>query len=518
MTGAHRRGLWTWAAVGVLILVAGLTAWRYRLPALADLSADGFSGARAMVTLKRLLPDDEPHPRGSAAQAEVIGRLLEILGELGLESEVQKAEACTHYGPCAEVQNVMVHFPGEMAETVLVSAHTDSVESSPGAGDDGQGVAILVELARYLRDRAHRNTVTLLFTDGEEHGLLGATAFIEGHPTAARVGAAINLEARGQSGVSTLFRTAGEDAWLIDLYARNAPHPFTSSVHQVVFETMPHDTDLSIWERAGIPGVDFAFIERPEAYHTALDTVDRLEPRSVQSQGENALAMLRGLVDADLANPPRGHAAWFDVMGVQVVHWPRPWTFWFCLLWFGVTAVGCLRKGRSQQLRPRDLGAGTLVVLLALAGSLLLGWGLASLPLALHQWPMALVVVLSVLCWSVVIAWLTRGVSPLGLHLAACVFMTMAALPVALFWPGVAHLLVLPPVFATAGRLLGLRWPSSETPAGALLGLFVAGVLWFPLLEGVRIALGPTAIVVVAVGMGAVLVWALPLWRRGVSA
>jgi hypothetical protein len=329
------------------------------------------------------------------------------------------------------------------------------------------------------------------------------------------VAVAVNVEARGQSGLSTLFRTAGEDAWLIDLYAKYAPHPFTSSVHQVVFETMPHHTDLSIWELFGIPGVDFAFIDRPEAYHSMLDTVDRLEPRSVQSQGENVLAMLRGLADADLAHPPRGKAGWFDVMGLAVIHWPQPWTLWFCLLGFGVTVVRGLRQHKTDGLRFSEVGLGTLFVALSLAGSVLGAWGLTFLPLDLHHWPMGGLVVAVLVAWSVVFAQLTRRVSPLGLHFSACLFLTLAALPVALLWPGVAYLLVLPPVFANVGWVTALRWPSSSVPVGALVGLFVAGILWFPLLEGVRIALGAGAIVPGAAGLSLVLVWALPLWRRG---
>ena len=504
--------------MGVLILITALTAWRYRLPALAEESTEGFSGARAMATLKRLLPNDKPHPRGSAEQAAVIGRLVEILEEIGLEPETQNATACAPAGllshdPCGDVQNVLVHFPGETEETVLISAHTDSVENSPGAGDDGQGVAILVEMARYLKPRAHENSVTLLFTDGEESGLLGAVAFIEGHPLAARVAAAVNVEARGQSGLSTLFRTAGEDAWLIDLYAENAPRPFTSSVHQVVFETMPHHTDLSIWEHFGIPGVDFAFIDRPEAYHTMLDTVDRLEPRSVQSQGDNVLAMLRGLATADLARPARGHAGWFDVMGVGVVHWPLPATLWFCLLGFSLTVVRGFTHRKAGELRLRELGVAAVFLLLSLAGSVLGAWGLTFLPFGLQHWPAALLVVGTIVAWTLWFAQRTRRTSPLSLHICACLFFTLASLPIALWWPGVAYLLVLPPVFSNMGWVTSLRWPSSAVPVSALVGLFISGVLSLPLLEGLRIALGAASVVPGAAGLSLVLMWALPLWR-----
>jgi Zn-dependent M28 family amino/carboxypeptidase len=62
---------------------------------------------------------------------------------------------------------------------VLLTAHYDTVAGSPGAGDDGIGVAVLLETARALSTaNAARNTVMILLTDGEETGLLGAEAFV----------------------------------------------------------------------------------------------------------------------------------------------------------------------------------------------------------------------------------------------------------------------------------------------------------------------------------------------------
>jgi hypothetical protein len=41
---------------------------------------------------------------------------------------------------------------------------------------------------------------------------------------------------------------------------------------------MPNDTELSVWLRAGLQGLNFAFIGRPYDYHTAGDNLARLEP------------------------------------------------------------------------------------------------------------------------------------------------------------------------------------------------------------------------------------------------
>ncbi len=501
---------WLLASIVWIAVAAALTVSQARVPRLAGPDSADFSGTRAMETLARLLPDDTPHPRGSRALVGVQDRLLTVLGEIGVEPEVQLTEACSSFGRCGAVRNILVHFPGETRHIVLVSAHTDSVPTGPGAGDDGQGVAILVELARTLKAQPLRNPVTLLFTDGEEDGLLGATAFVEGHPTAGRVAAAINLEARGQAGRSALFRTSGDSAWLIDLYARHAPSPFTSSVHQVVFDAMPHETDLTIWSRFGIPGVDFAFFDGADAYHAPTDTVALLDPGAVQSQGDNALAMLRGLVDADLASPPSGHAVWFDVMGLFVIRWPRPWTAWLCLTWTAACLGATVRARANGGLRWGDLATGSTAVLLTMLGSLLAGGAMIWLGLS-HEWPtVGLALGLPWACTALVGS---RRLCPVGLHLGAATLMTLATLPLVLFWPGIVHLLLLPPVFAAVGWSVGLRWPGHGLPAGALLGALSTAILWFPLMHSIRIALGPDSLVVLATGMALIAMWTLPLWR-----
>ena len=48
----------------------------------------------------------------------------------------------------------------------------------PGAGDDGIGVATLIEVGAILKAEPPPRPVTLLFNEGEEYGLNGAAAFV----------------------------------------------------------------------------------------------------------------------------------------------------------------------------------------------------------------------------------------------------------------------------------------------------------------------------------------------------
>jgi Peptidase family M28 len=64
------------------------------------------------------------------------------------------------------------------AGDILLGAHYDSVEQSPGADDNATSVSVLLEAARLLSTSTPR-TLKLLFFDLEESGLLGSQAFAD---------------------------------------------------------------------------------------------------------------------------------------------------------------------------------------------------------------------------------------------------------------------------------------------------------------------------------------------------
>ncbi|MGW1209903.1 M28 family peptidase [Streptomyces sp. NPDC002499] len=71
--------------------------------------------------------------------------------------------------------NLIASLPGaDNAGTVLIGAHLDSVEGSPGADDNASGVAAVLEIARLLARLPVAPSVTLAVFDMEELGLIGA--------------------------------------------------------------------------------------------------------------------------------------------------------------------------------------------------------------------------------------------------------------------------------------------------------------------------------------------------------
>lgn len=470
---------------GILVLAAclSLVAWRQAPPAplASNAPAQAFSAERAVATLARLLGEGGPHAVGSAAQAGARARLEAELRSAGLEPELQAAFACSDRGACARVENVLAVREGQQpGPLVLLMAHYDSVPAGPGAADDGAGSAAVLEVARALATLpAPRNGVAFLFTDGEEAGLLGAQAFADQHPLMRRVGAIVNVEARGTAGRSLLFETSGPgNTWLAAQAGAALLRPAASSLFAAVYERLPNDTDLSVFRRRAVPGLNLAFIGEPRRYHTPRDDLAHLDRGSLQHHGDNLLALARQLSQADLAEAARpGRSVFFDLLGLWLVRWPEALGPWLAGLALGVLAVSALRQGA----RPAGLGLTLVALLVGLgaagaaqyaAGALWRAaapgpraWVAGALAVEAAAWGSGL---LGAALGGLLARWRSSPVeraSALGLAWA------VAALIVSLLLPGASYVVLVP---ALAAALAGLAAPAA--PFAALLPL-VASVL-----------------------------------------
>ena len=62
---------------------------------------------------------------------------------------------------------------------VVLSAHWDTVPTSPGTNDNGSGVVALLEIARILSGSKPKNSIIFAFFDKEEVGCEGSKAFVQ---------------------------------------------------------------------------------------------------------------------------------------------------------------------------------------------------------------------------------------------------------------------------------------------------------------------------------------------------
>jgi Peptidase family M28 len=514
---------WGLAAALALFAVALLLAFQGGPPPAKPASAPAaeFSAGRAQAVLRDLVGDGTPHPVGSPAAARVRERIVAQLRAVGLTPEVQEGLGCSPAGTCARVSNVLARLPGrEPGKSVLLLAHYDSVPAGPGVSDDLAGVAAVLEAARILKAAPPlRHGVLFLLDEGEEAGLLGAREFLEQSPAMAEVGAVVNLEARGTAGPSLLFETSGPDAWTIRGFAAQAGHPFTNSVFPTVYQYLPNDTDLTVFKRRDIPGLNFAFIQRPLQYHSPLDNLADLSAASLQHHGENALAAVRGLAAGDLEKPPQGKAVYFDLFHALVVRWPAGLS-----PVLGVLALA-LVLGAAFLMRRRGLpawGAGfmlgfgaplaalLLLLVLAVVAQILIApafpapWVASPGPAIAAFWLLALGGGLGL------VGLMGRRVGLPGLWTGVWVFWSLLGLILGIFLPGISYLILVPALVAgVCGLALGGS-PAGRTLA-AVLPAFVAALLWLEILGLLYAGLGLTGLLVTAVLLGVLLSALTPL-------
>jgi len=517
-----KRLLWVFVAAGLGLTVQGL---RPPTPRTADAPADRFSALRAMADVDYLAA--APRPIGAAHHEAARDFLLQRLNGLGAECEVMDSVV-----DGVPVASLVARFPGSGAVpgAVLLCAHYDSVSEGPGAGDDAMGCAVALEIARALTTAASppaRDLIVLL-TDGEELGLLGARAFLLGgdgtlppHPLAAATALVLNFEARGSGGPALMFQTGHDNGALLAALAR-APHPAGSSLAKAVYERMPNDTDLTVFLRAGLQGLNFACLDRFSSYHTALDVPERLDPGTVQQMGDQGLTVARWALDeaGDFRAPD---AAYFNLYGRAFVRHPLSWTP-------AITALATMLAAFALSRWRARLAASALGVLLALLAVCLPAifiFGLTRLfpslfslsashasDLHLRLSGLSLALLAAVAAWLLT-AWAARRWRRIDADAGAIGLCSLGAIAVAILVPEAAFLLLVP-CFAVSAALLvrGAGAPALLARGAAavtitsLSGLWVYNLLLALALPGAFVAAALAALTAVQLR---------PLWRTAPS-
>src|SRR4051794_14725915 len=171
------------------------------LPALTacSRSAGVFSEQNARAHVSMLAETIGSRPIGTEANARARAYVVDQLRLYGYEVRVQEADARRpELGRTARVANIIGVLAGKRSEAVGLVSHYDSSPDSPGAADDGVGVAVSLEAARVLAARADRAwSVLVLVTDGEEAGLMGAAALVNDQEVSRRLQTYVNVEAAG---------------------------------------------------------------------------------------------------------------------------------------------------------------------------------------------------------------------------------------------------------------------------------------------------------------------------------
>ncbi|MFJ6152122.1 M28 family peptidase [Micromonospora profundi] len=528
-----RRRLLAAAAALVALVAVGASSLldlRTPTPRPADAPTGEFSAARAFEDVQVIAA--RPHAAGSPANDQVRAHLEQRLRGLGLETEVQDTvapEAGELSGAAggtalARVRNVVARLPGtDPTGRVFLVSHYDSVQTGPGGNDAAAGTAAVLEVARALSVGPRpRNDIVFVLTDAEEACLCGAVAFSASHPLAADGGVVLNLEARGSTGPVIMFETSQDNAKLVDVFSRAAPHPVGTSFAVEIYRALPNDTDFTAFLDQKFVGLNSAYIDGGAVYHTPLDTPAAVNQGSLQQHGDNALGLAREFGSTDLTALRAGDdATYFPVPG-GLVRYPGWLTLPLALLAvLAVAALGWLtrRQGRASTGRlAAGFGLALVPIVAAPAAAQLLWLAIRAIRPGYAQlldpyrpiWYRMAVLALAAAILFTWYALTRRRVGPAALAFGGLAWLAVFGVLLAVAVPGGAYLTTLPALAGGIAGLVALRtrqtgpWPVVATTVAAAVGVIIllpTVTLLFPALGMAKG--GVAALVAVLLGLTA---------------
>ncbi|HET7311181.1 MAG TPA: M20/M25/M40 family metallo-hydrolase [Mycobacteriales bacterium] len=392
-----------------------------------------------------------PHPLGSPAQLTVEQFLVSELRGMGLDPQVQVEQVTLAPDPphsvwTAPVRNVIARLRGSGADhaaTVMIAAHYDSVPSAPGAGDNGAGVVAVLETMRLLAAGAPpRHDVVAVFTDGEEHEMLGSAAVVN-EPWLRNVRVVLNTEGIGNGGRVTPALTSDRNGRVLRQYLHARGDAVVYTALDAPLNALDQGADLGRYQDVVPAGIEFSIIGGLPAYHAGTDTAAALNRGTLAEYGTVMLDLTRRLASSDLQHVNAPDLVAFTLTRHVTVAYSSAWSLPLALLTVitVIAAIGIAWRRRAVRLR--RVATGWLGLGLA---------GLAGLASGTGAWMLA----------TQVDPRLSDAVNGGSYHRLAAMLAVVAA--------------------AVAGMLL-LAWPlrrrhtGAEVAAGGLFGVALLAVL-----------------------------------------
>ncbi|MCA9086072.1 MAG: M28 family peptidase, partial [Planctomycetaceae bacterium] len=443
----------------------------------------------------------------------------------GWTVEVQSGQYSSDRMTTVELFNVIATRP-EWADSeirpLVLSTHYDSCPFGPGAGDAGGCVATLLEAGRLLmsESQAPQRPLILVFTDGEELGLRGAEQLVASHPLSQRRPLFLNLDARGTCGPVLMYETHDGNLTAVQQWISQLAYPqITGSLFSALYRYLPNGTDFTVFRDAGWEGFNFAILDGAHRYHQPDDTLENLDPRSVQHFG-NHVVNLAGTILSTSADPEftDRNAVFFDVLGVTVIRFPTDW----CLpMAFAVT----LLAWRHRRTQPDDH---FLRALLTITGAMLLimivvaafGWMMSASvrgtrllerPFVAHgHWLCLALSLLSIAMTLSMAAGLFRRMQPQVIWTSLRLINAGMCLTAAILLPEFFHLVLIPAIVTAVAERM-----AESIDARCLMlsiGMSFTGV---PLLHLLSMALGPGAGLILSVAYASSVIPLFPVLGQG---
>ncbi|MEM0493181.1 MAG: M28 family peptidase [Candidatus Thermoplasmatota archaeon] len=207
-----------------------------------------------------------------------------------------------------KASNIIATIPGMRAynnETYVLCAHYDTTPTSPGADDDGSGVAALLSIANVLRSRSFNYTICFIAFSGEEVGTYGSFSYArDAYRRGDNIVAVLNADMIGYADTSigehTLRFFPCERAWWIGEYATMVADKY-HDILDLDIEVLPNyiGSDAQPFIDYGYDAVWIAHRDGYPYGHSVNDTIDHINPVYYEKASRLLLAVI-----SELASTP----------------------------------------------------------------------------------------------------------------------------------------------------------------------------------------------------------------------
>jgi len=245
-----------------------------------------------------------PRTVGSEANRKSQEYILAQLRSYGCAVEEDNFEASTPAGRL-RMKNILGKVPGERSDVILLLTHYDTKQmpETPnflGANDPGSSLGVVLELARHICARKNKVTYWFGFVDGEEafgewsdiNGTFGSrqmAAKLAISEELKKIKAVVLLDLMGHHGLA-IQREGNSTRWLQDIVWQTAKR-LGYEKEFVNQETGGIQDDHLPFLKRKVSAVDLIDLTYPH-WHTAEDTADKIDPRSLAIVGHVVLEAL----------------------------------------------------------------------------------------------------------------------------------------------------------------------------------------------------------------------------------
>lgn len=468
-----------------------------------------FSYERAKEDLKVIAKEPHSTLYGQEALKDVRDYIVKELNELDMKPEVfTYKDVKTETEDIVDLSNIYGKIDGEKGKEgsyILLVAHYDSARKngqnkeglSFGAADDGYGVATLLEVLRDIRENNKDlvNGIKVLITDGEEMGLSGSKVEMEKNADLYKNASfVLNFEARGTSGPVIMFQRNGESSKVLDLYKRGN-YPISSSLYTDLYKDSDR-SDFYNLKAKDLVGMNFIAMNNSEYYHTAEDSYENIDNKTLNHYGDQVLPIVEKFVysseygDVDYFKG-NNEDIYFTLLPNVVVSYPKAVALALgVVLMAAVVVINIRNKDRIKGVTRtaiKDIVKMLLVSVVALAFSYILSI-IAGVRFNIgHMGKIPgddiLVIIIPVVLAGFIFRKRLKGEGSLKDEvLASIIIQTILVLVLMIMLPGGSYLAMLPLLFMLLALGLMKKCKKKNSKYALLIPVVVTSIIYIPVM------------------------------------